>query len=93
MKLSDRRALEGLVACMQFILSIAYVIGFFYVTDIVLTGGDKVEGDRLRLADQLFGSMTTILAVISGYWFSRQRGQPPESEAPPNEPRQPAPPG
>lgn len=90
---ANRRALERLTAYMQFLLTLVFVVGFFVVVYVVVRGTTVIPAEHLRLADMLFGSLTTVLVQISSYWFSRQRGQEPGPDADPLEPRLPAPPG
>lgn len=72
-----------MTAYMQFLLTLVFVIGFFWATYIVVRGTSIIPEQHLRLADMLFGSLVTVLVQISSYWFSRQRGQ---TAAPPAEP-------
>lgn len=84
---------DRITAYMQFLLTLVFVVGFFWATYIVVRGTSIIPEQHLRLADMLFGSLVTVLVQISSYWFSRQRGQTPVLPPEKNPPAQPIPPG
>jgi Zn-dependent protease with chaperone function len=69
MRLLTHRA----TAYFQAILSITFIIGYFYVLMMFLSGHVRVPGEYHDMVIALIGVLTGSLATILQFWFARQR--------------------
>lgn len=68
-------------AYFQAILSITFIIGYFYVLRMFLIGQVKVPGEYHDMVIALIGVLTGSLATILQFWFARQRVSEPSPQA------------
>lgn len=64
---------DKVIAFIQVGLSVLLILGYFFVFSVVIFGRATIPADQLRLADTLFGSLSTLVGLVVNYWFSRQR--------------------
>jgi uncharacterized membrane protein YczE len=60
-------------AYFQAALSIVFIIGYFLVLFLFLSGHVRVPGEFHDMIQTLIGVLTGALGVIIQFWFSRQR--------------------
>lgn len=60
-------------AYFQAVLSIVFIIGYFVVLMLFLTGHVRVPGEYHDMTQTLIGFLTGALGVVMQFWFSRQR--------------------
>lgn len=64
---------QKLVAYAQIALSALFIIGYFSILLLFLTGNVSVSLEWKDTIAALFGVVTAGVGVILGYWFARQR--------------------
>lgn len=60
-------------AYFQALLSIIFVLAYFVVLMLFLTGHVRVPGEYHDMTQTLIGFLTGALGVVMQFWFSRQR--------------------
>jgi uncharacterized protein YneF (UPF0154 family) len=57
----------------QIVLSIVFIIGYFWVLAAFIEGRVKIASDWKETLQVLLGVLTANIGAIIGYWFSRHR--------------------
>lgn len=60
-------------AYFQALLSIVYIVGYFYVLNLFLFGRVRVPGEYHDMMIALIGVLTSTVLTIVTFWFNRQR--------------------
>lgn len=60
-------------AYFQVMLSVVFIVGYFYVLNLFLFGSVRVPGEYHDMMIALLGVLTGALGLIMNFWFSRQR--------------------
>jgi hypothetical protein len=66
---------ERLVGFAQVALSIVFVAGYFAALFAVIAGWIRTPPDYKEALLMLFSALTTVLALVMNFWFSRSRPQ------------------
>jgi len=64
---------SSLTAAAQVILSLVFIIGYFWVLNKVLSGDIKVIEGYTEVVSALLGVVTGSVVTIVAFWFSRSR--------------------
>lgn len=64
---------HGATAYFQAVLSVVFIIGYFVVLFLFLSGHVRVPGEFHDMTQTLIGFLTAALGVIIQFWFARQR--------------------
>lgn len=64
-----------LVMTAQVILSLAFIVGYFYLLREFMVGHVKVPADYKEMFMTLIGVLTAGVGMILSFWFQRQREQ------------------
>lgn len=67
-------------AYFQAMLSVVFIVGYFYVLNLFLFGRVRVPGEYHDMMIALLGILTGSISGIIQFWFARQRTS---SETPP----------
>lgn len=57
----------------QLWLSILFVLGYFVVLGILLTGHVTTDREHTNASHALIGVLSATVVQVMGYWFARQR--------------------
>lgn len=67
-----------LIMTAQVVLSLAFIVGYFYLLREFMIGRVKVPADYKEMFMTLIGVLTAGVGMILSFWFQRQReSQPP----------------
>lgn len=64
---------EKATAYAQIILSVTFIIGYFWVLESFISGRVHIDPQWKETLQVLLGVLTANIGVIIGYWFSRHR--------------------
>jgi hypothetical protein len=68
-----RQLTERATAAAQIILSVVFLVGYFWVLSDFIHGRVKVDPRWEAVLQTLLAVLTTNVVTIVAYWFSRQR--------------------
>lgn len=68
-----RALTEKATAWAQIILSVVFLVGYFWVLSDFIHGRVKVDPKWEAVLQTLLAVLTTNIVTIIGYWFSRHR--------------------